>query len=110
MSHSPIAIVTGSSRGIGRAIALELASLRHAVVVNYVTREDAARGVVAEIEAAGGRALAVQADVGSSADRHRLVQSCLAEFGRLDVLVNNAGITSVGRRDLLEATEESWDA
>jgi NAD(P)-dependent dehydrogenase (short-subunit alcohol dehydrogenase family) len=65
--------------------------------------------VVAEIEAAGGKAVAVRGDVGSSADRRRLVDTCLEQFGQLDVLVNNAGITSVGRRDLLEATEESWD-
>ena len=108
-SQRPVAIVSGASRGIGRAIALELARRDHAVAVNYVRSAAAAQAVVAEIEAAGGRALAVQGDVGVSADRLALVQTVLDHFGRLDVLVNNAGITSPGRKDLLEADEESWD-
>jgi NAD(P)-dependent dehydrogenase (short-subunit alcohol dehydrogenase family) len=103
------AIVTGASRGIGRAIALELASLGYAVIVNYATRPDAAEEVVDEIQSTGGRAVAVQGNIGVDADRARLVEAALDQFRRLDVLVNNAGITSVGRHDLLEATEESWD-
>lgn len=109
VAHSA-AIVTGASRGIGRAIAVRLAKDGHAVVVNYVHSADAAAEVVAEIEGAGGQAIAVQADVGQAADRQRLVRETLDAFGRIDVLVNNAGITSQGRRDLLDATEESWDA
>jgi len=109
MSNQPAAIVTGGSRGIGRAVCLELARLGHAVVVNYVSRADAAQEVVTAIEAAGGRAIAVKANVGASDDRQALVEACLATFGRIDVLVNNAGITSPGRRDLLEATEANWD-
>lgn len=103
------AIVTGASRGIGRAIAVELARQGKAVVVNFVRSQDAAEEVVDSIRAGGGQAVAVQGDVGKSADRERLVAVALREFGRLDVLVNNAGITSPGRRDLLEATEEGWD-
>ena len=103
------AIVTGASRGIGRAIALELNRLGYAVVVNYATRPDAAGKVADQINAAGGMALAVRGDVGSAKDREGLVQAALEKFGRLDLLVNNAGITSVGRKDLLEATEEGWD-
>ncbi len=109
MTAIPSGVVTGSSRGIGRAIAEELARLGYGVVVNYAQRADAAAEVVAGIRAAGGRAVAVQADVASAQDRHRLLEAALSEFGRLDVLVNNAGITSPGRKDLLVATEESWD-
>jgi NAD(P)-dependent dehydrogenase (short-subunit alcohol dehydrogenase family) len=109
MTDSPVALVTGASRGIGRAIALELAGLKYAVIVNYASRADAAEEVVAEIAQAGGQAIAVQGNVGSAADRETLVERALAEFDRLDVLVNNAGITSQGRKDILEATEGSWD-
>jgi NAD(P)-dependent dehydrogenase (short-subunit alcohol dehydrogenase family) len=103
------ALVTGGSRGIGRAIALELGRSGYAVVVNYATRPDAAEQVVADIVAGGGKAVAQQGNVGSADDRRRLLGRTLTEFGRLDVLVNNAGITSQGRKDLLEATEESWN-
>lgn len=104
-----MAIVTGGSRGIGRAIAEELAAAGFRVVVNYATRPDAALAVVESISAAGGVAIAVGGDVGKDKDRQRMVDSTLDEFGRIDVLVNNAGITSQGRNDLLEATEASWD-
>ncbi|HEX3657813.1 MAG TPA: 3-ketoacyl-ACP reductase [Pirellulales bacterium] len=105
----PAAIVTGASRGIGRAIALELARSGQCVVVNYAHSAAAADEVVEQIHASGGQAVACQADVAIAADRGRLIECALKAFGRLDVLVNNAGITSPGRRDLLEATEASWD-
>ncbi|MGI8979140.1 MAG: 3-ketoacyl-ACP reductase [Pirellulaceae bacterium] len=105
----PAALVTGASRGIGRAIALRLAEEGYAVVVNYLRSREKGKQVAGEIEAGGGSAVAVQADVGNGADRQRLLQETLAKFGRLDVLVNNAGITSPGRRDILDATEEGWD-
>ena len=105
----PVAIVTGASRGIGREIALELARRGHAVVVNYASNSAAAEEVVATIQAAGGQAIAVKASVAQSADRTLLVQSTLEHFGRIDVLVNNAGITSPGRADILAATEANWD-
>jgi 3-oxoacyl-[acyl-carrier protein] reductase len=108
-SAQPTALVTGASRGIGRTIALRLARDGHAVAVNYRANATAAEEVVRQIEAAGGAAIAVQGDVASGDDRQRLVDAALERFRRLDVLVNNAGITSVGRKDLLEATEESWD-
>lgn len=102
------AIVTGGSRGLGRAIALRLAAEGAAVVVNYVRRADDAVAVVAEIEAGGGRAVAVQADVAAADGADRLVQAALDSFGRLDIVVNNAGIT----RDqlLLRMKEDDWDA
>jgi len=106
---TPVALITGSSRGIGRAIAEKLAEDGLAVVVNYVRRPDAANQVVASIEKAGGTAIAVQGDVGLAEDRQRLVAAAVHRWGRLDVLVNNAGITSPGRVDLLEATPENWD-
>ena len=105
----PVALITGGARGIGRAISLELARIGHAVVVNYASRADAAEAVVGEVQASGGKAIAARGDVGSDQDRRTLIRSAIEAFGRLDVLVNNAGITSPGRRDILEATEESWD-
>ena len=109
MIDIPVALVTGSSRGIGRGIALGLGNSGHAVAVNYFRSPDAANQVVAEIREAGGTAIALQADVGRPEGREALIQGTCEAFGRLDVLVNNAGITSQGRKDLLEATEESWD-
>lgn len=103
------AIVTGSSRGIGRSIAERLAADGFGVVVNYFRSPDAANEVVAGIQSAGGAAVAVQADVGSADGREALLAAA-STLGPLQVLVNNAGITSQGRKDLLEATEESWDA
>lgn len=109
MADRPAAIVTGGSRGIGRAVCIELARLGFRVVVNYATRPDAAEETVQSITSAGGEAVAVCASVAAGEDRRRLVDETLDRFGRVDLLVNNAGITSQGRKDVLEATEESWD-
>ncbi len=102
-----VAIVTGGSRGIGRAIALELARRGAQVVVNYCHNAEAAADVVAAIEAEGGQALAVQADVADLPQSQRLVQAALDGYGRLDILVNNAGVT----RDqmILMMKEDDWD-
>jgi 3-oxoacyl-[acyl-carrier protein] reductase len=94
MTSSPgkTAIITGASRGIGRAVASRLARDGFAVVVNYAGSTAKAEGAVAEIKAAGGRAIAVQADVANAAEVKRLFKETLATFGRIDVVVNCAGI------------------
>jgi NAD(P)-dependent dehydrogenase (short-subunit alcohol dehydrogenase family) len=109
VSVRPAAIVTGASRGIGRSVAIALGSAGYRVIVNYARSVAAAQEVADEIRRNGGEAIAVQASVGKGADRQRLVDEALARFDRIDLLVNNAGITSQGRKDLLEATEDSWD-
>lgn len=103
-----IAIVTGGSRGIGRAISLELARRGCKVVVNYRNNREAADEVVRQIEAGGGQATAVQGDVSRGEDAEALVKAALDTYGTVDILVNNAGIT----RDTLLArmTEDDWDA
>jgi len=105
----PIALVTGASRGIGRGIAIALGGLGWQVAVNYAGNRTAADECVALVRAAGGEALALQGDISLSADRERLIRETVAWGGRLDLLVNNAGITSLVRADLLEAGEESFD-
>lgn len=101
------ALVTGASRGIGRAIALALASKGFAVALNYAGSHDAAEAVKKEIEAAGGKAFTVQGDVSKSEDVDRIFKTVKDEFGGLDVLVNNAGIN----RDalLIRMKESNWD-
>ena len=106
---APVALVTGAGRGIGRGIAVELGRLGHNVVVNYAGNSAAAQECVALVAAAGGRAVAVQADVAVAADRERLLDETLCAFGRVDLLVNNAGVAPNVRADILEAGEESFD-
>jgi len=102
-----VAIVTGASRGLGRAIAIKLASLGAKVVVNYRSNTSAAEEVLSLIREAGGEAIPVQADVSIFDDAQRLVKSTLEHFGRLDILVNNAGTTRDGL--LVRMSEEDWD-
>jgi len=104
-----VAIVTGGSRGIGRGICLGLAARGWSVAVNYRGNAAAAAEAAALVEQAGGQALIVQADIGAAEDRERLVQETVARFGRIDLLVNNAGMAPRVRLDLLETTEESYD-
>ncbi|HEU0010157.1 MAG TPA: 3-ketoacyl-ACP reductase [Verrucomicrobiae bacterium] len=112
---NPVALITGGSRGIGRGIALELARLGYDLVLNYAGNADAARATAADCVAAAKsaekaiRAEPEKADVGAAAERRRLVDFTRDTFDRLDLLVNNAGITSIGRADILEATEENFD-
>ncbi len=103
-----VAVVTGASRGIGRAIAQEFAKLGASVVVNYASSSQAAEELVAEITAAGGSAIALQADVSSSEEVDKLINTVLEKFKKIDILVNNAGIT----RDtlLLRMKPEDWQA
>ena len=103
-----VALVTGASRGIGRATAIELGGCGASVVVNYRGQAEAAAAVVGEIEAAGGRAIAMQADVSDGADVDRVVKATTETYGGVDILVNNAGIT----RDnlLLRMKDEEWDS
>ena len=101
------AIVTGGSMGIGTAIARELAREGVNVAVNYRKHDTEAKALVAEIEALGQKGLAIQADVGKSADVNRMFEEVQARFERLDILVNNAGVQTW--KPLLELTEAEWD-
>lgn len=103
-----VAVVTGASRGIGRAIALQLASQGAKVVINYASSSTAADQVVAEITGNGGEAIALQADVSQADQVDALVKTTIDKFNRIDILVNNAGIT----RDtlLLRMKLEEWQA
>ena len=103
-----IALVTGASRGIGRAVALALAGEGAEVVVNYASSPDAAEAVVAEIQANGSSAYALQADVADEASVEDLIKTVLKRSGRIDVLVNNAGITRDGL--LMRMKTEDWQA
>lgn len=106
--NESVAIVTGAARGLGRAIALELAAAGAKVVVNYAGSHEKAQEIVQMIAAAGGEAIAVQADVSQAEDVERLLKATLDKYGKVDILVNNAGIA----RDnlLLRMKEGDWDA
>lgn len=102
-----VALVTGSSRGVGRAVALAYAKEGAKVVVNYTSNEAAANDVVQQIGALGTQAIAVKADVARRAEVERLVAAGIERFGSLDILVNNAGFTRPAL--MLKMTEEQWD-
>ncbi|HEX6624438.1 MAG TPA: 3-ketoacyl-ACP reductase [Pyrinomonadaceae bacterium] len=108
-STRPVSLVTGAGRGIGRGIAVELGRLGHAVAVNYAGNTAAAEECLRLVREAGGDGLTVRADVSSSADRASLVNEVVGAYGRIDLLVNNAGVAPDVRADLLEAGEESFD-
>lgn len=107
MLKDKVALVTGASRGIGRAIALSLAEAGADVVINYSGNEAKANEVAAEIEKMGRRALAIRANVAEFAQVEQMVEQVLSHYGKLDILVNNAGIT----RDnlIMRMKEEDWD-
>jgi 3-oxoacyl-[acyl-carrier protein] reductase len=109
MNDRPVSLVTGAGRGIGRGVAIELAKLGHAVVVNYAGNANAAEECLRLVREAGADGITAQADISVSTDRERLVQETLDAYGRIDLLVNNAGVAPNVRADLLEASEESFD-
>lgn len=101
------AIVTGSSRGVGRAVALGYAKEGANLIVNYTSNEKAANEVVDLIQSMGSKAVAVKADVALKADAEKLVSAAIDNYGRLDILVNNAGFTRPAL--MLNMTEDEWD-
>lgn len=105
--NDKVAVVTGASRGIGKAIALELARRGAAVVINYQKNQDAAREVLEQIESENGKAFLYQANIAKFGEAQDLIKAAVEKFGRLDILVNNAGIT----RDtlIMMMSEEDWD-
>lgn len=104
-----VALITGGARGIGLGIARSLAADGYSLALNGMRPAEQVTEVVDEFRSAGQRAIYCQGDVGSANDRAAMIDQIRSKLGRLDVLVNNAGITSPGRRDLLDADEESFD-
>jgi 3-oxoacyl-[acyl-carrier protein] reductase len=102
-----IALVTGSSRGVGRAVALGFAKEGANVIVNYTSNEKAANEVVEAIQSIGSKAVAMKADVAQKSDAENLVNKAIETFGRLDILVNNAGFTRPAM--MIKMAEEQWD-
>ena len=102
-----VAVVTGASRGIGKGIALELAKQGATVIINYNSSADAAQGVVSAIEANGGTAQAVQADVGDLEQATALIKTATDAYEKIDILVNNAGVTRDGL--IMTMKEDDWD-
>jgi NAD(P)-dependent dehydrogenase (short-subunit alcohol dehydrogenase family) len=108
-STRPVTLITGAGRGIGRGIAIELAKLGHAVVVNYAGNAVAAEECLSLVRQAGGDGITVKADIASDEARDELLREALDAYGRVDLLVNNAGVAPDVRADLLEAGTESFD-
>jgi len=112
---NPVALITGASRGIGRGIALEMATLGWDLVINYATNGAAARETAADCIAlarTNGKTIRgeiCQADIGSNPDRRKLIDFTTSNFNRLDLLVNNAGVAPRVRADILQAAEEEFD-
>jgi NAD(P)-dependent dehydrogenase (short-subunit alcohol dehydrogenase family) len=110
VSHQPkVALITGGTRGIGLGMAKALAAEGHRVALNGVRAEADARGALDEVRALGGEVIYCRGDVGRAADRAAIIDAVREKFGALHFLINNAGITSPGRKDILEANEESFD-
>ena len=114
-SVNSVALITGGSRGIGRGIAVELAKLGYDLVINYASNHSAAQESAAACQASAQtkgqtiRTELFQADISETADRHDLIEYVRSKFGRLDLLINNAGVAPEVRADILETSEESFD-
>ncbi|MCB0100121.1 MAG: SDR family NAD(P)-dependent oxidoreductase, partial [Caldilineaceae bacterium] len=108
-AQTRVALVTGAGRGIGRGIALSLAAKGWSLVINYRGNAEAAAETADLVAQQGAQALTVQADIGVAADRQALATRCLDHFGRVDLLVNNAGMAPRQRMDILTVGEESYD-
>lgn len=106
---NPTALVTGGSRGIGLAIAKKLCNEGYDVAINGVRDEDQVQEVLKKLQSTGAEAIYCQGDISSKSDRESILESIRIRFGRLNVLVNNAGVAPKERQDPLEATEESFD-
>ena len=102
-----VALITGGSRGIGKAIALQLARDRIKVAVNYKTNQQAADSVVGEVLGMGGEAVAVRGDVSDRADVEKMMKQAVDSLGSIDILINNAGI--IHDSLLMRMSEEVWD-
>ncbi len=109
MNHQKAALVTGASRGIGNAVAAQLAAEGYAVAAVGTSDEKVVSQNLERIREAGQPFVYIQADLSSREDRKRIVDTTLSSFGRIDVLVNNAGVAPKVRRDILKMTEESMD-
>ena len=102
-----VAIITGGNSGIGKAITLELAKQGASVVIDYVSHADAAEALESQLAALGDRAICIDADVSKLSDLQKLVDGAVAHFGRLDIMVNNAGVET--RTSILNTTEEQYE-
>jgi len=104
-----VAVVTGGSRGIGRSVVKQMTAAGAKVVFSYASDLPAARSIAAEVESAGGTAIAVPADVSRREEAESVVEEAQARFGKIDVLVNNAGIWNTRDIPIEEMTDEEWD-
>lgn len=109
MVDKKVVLITGSTRGIGKAIALGMARAGYAVVMNARQQKEDVAEAIKTVKICGNPVLYVKGDLASAEDRKRMLQQTLDQFGRIDVLVNNAGVGPKIRTDLLETTEESMD-